>query len=223
MAEEPAFTDDDLREMVIRLAHEIRNPLAVIKSSVQLMQRIARPEGDTETCMHAILAQVERIDATVRGLQRYVKLGGGQAVDVEVAGAVQEAAARQREIASKAQVGLTVTGVDRLVARVDVANLVTALEELVGNAIRFSPAGTTVTVSWQANGGNIEIHVDDQCPGIGPEVAERIGRPFFSTSTQGTGLGLPIVQKVTRLYGGTLTWANRPGGGCRFTIALPRR
>ncbi len=96
-----------------------------------------------------------------------------------------------------------------------------ALGELLANAIRFSPAGAEITVSWQTAQGAIEVSVEDEGPGVDDRLSERLTRPFFSTSTQGTGLGLNIVSKICRLAGGELVWQNRPERGCRFTMKLP--
>jgi signal transduction histidine kinase len=116
---------------------------------------------------------------------------------------------------------VTLAGGPRVHGLIDPGNLTMALGELLANAIRFTPAGADITVSWQAAQGAVEVHVEDEGPGVDAGLSERLTRPFFSTSTQGTGLGLNIVSKICRLAGGELSWQNRPERGCRFTLRLP--
>ena len=66
------------------------------------------------------------------------------------------------------------------------------------------------------------VHVDDRGPGIPAHESERLLRPFYSTRTKGSGLGLNIVERFCALHGGSLVWADRAGGGTRFTLTLCR-
>ena len=216
-----AFTEDDWREMVLRLAHEIRNPLATIKSGVQLVQHVEKPEGETAECLTSVLGQVERIDATVRDMQRFVRIGTGSPERTELGPAVEDAVAQHRDPARAAGVSLVVAGGPRVHGKIDPRNLALAVGELLANAVRFSPAGCEVSVSWQTSRGSVAVHVDDEGPGVGDQLSERIARPFFSTSTQGMGLGLNIVSKICRLAEGELLWRNLPERGCRFSLRLP--
>ncbi len=218
---ELSLGQDDLREMVLRLAHEIRNPLAVIKSGVQLVQRVNRPEGDVGSCLSSILDQVERIDGTLRQVQRFVRLSAGRAVPVSVPDAVLEATRRRAGEVTSA--GLEIVRVEgpTCCALVDPANLGVALDELLSNAIRFSPRGSSISLAWEASAQGVAIHVDDQGPGISADVEGQLGRLFFSTSTHGAGLGLAIASRACELAQGALSWSNRAGGGSRFTVTLP--
>jgi len=213
-----SLTEDDLKEMVLRLAHEIRNPLATIKSAVQLVQRLATLDGPVAEHLGSVLTQVDRIDLTVHDMQAFARITEGSPVAVDVAGAVGDAAGK----APLGQVRLVSVGGPGLRARVDPSNLRLALQELLRNAAHHSPPGATLTVSWSRVGeGLVGIHIDDEGPGIPPEHKDRILRPFFSTSTQGTGLGLNLVERTCRLAGGRLEWRNLAGRGCRFSVLLP--
>jgi two-component system, NtrC family, sensor histidine kinase PilS len=213
-----ALSEDDLREMVLRLAHEIRNPLATIKSAVQLVQRLANLEDAVGEHLDSVLSQVDRIDVTVHEMQRFARIGAGAPVAVDVQGGVDDALAKT----PPGHARLAVAGGPTLRVHIEPENLRLALRELVDNARRYSPPGATVMLSWaRAGEGLVAIHVDDEGPGVPAEYTERILRPFFSTSTQGTGLGLNIVEKVCRLAGGRLEWRNLAGRGCRFSLVLP--
>jgi signal transduction histidine kinase len=216
-----ALSEDDIREMVLRLAHEIRNPLATIKSAVQLIQRLTKPEGEIEEYFASALAQVARIDLTVQDMQRFVRLTQAPPQPVQLARAVEIAADGHRQRAEQGGAELVVAGGPALAVLIDPGHLRLALDELLANAIRFSPPGSPVTVSWAAGDtGEVSLNVDDEGPGVPPENAGRILRPFFSTSTQATGLGLNITEKICALAGGRVEWRNLAGHGCRFSIVL---
>ena len=111
--------------------------------------------------------------------------------------------------------------------RGDRSLLVTALTNLVDNAINYSPAGTQVSVSRSLRDGQVQIAVTDRGVGIAPEYTERVFERFFridqarSRATGGTGLGLAIVKHVAANHGGTATVWSRPGTGSTFTLRLP--
>lgn len=217
----PALSEGDWREMVLRLAHEIRNPLATIKSATQLVLRLAKPEGEVAECLQGILGNVTRIDRTLQDLQRFVRIDKGTPVAVDVATAIDDAVAQQRPHARRVGLGVEVVGGPPARVLIDPANLALALDELISNAIRVTPTGGKIWLSWVGDAQQVLIHVDDEGEGVPPEVADRILRPFFSTAAQGTGLGLNLVDRVCRLAAGSLVWRNLAGKGCRFTLRLP--
>ncbi len=222
------FTEADLGEMVLRLAHEIRNPLATIKSAVQLLELIQKPQGEIAEFYSSIDTEVARIDRVVRDMYRFVNLGKdvGSRSRIEVAEPV--AAAVEAATAGKSSDGARVSIVEgpRVAILINQMQLETAVREMVSNALRFSPEGSPVTVSWRIADGlkdaAVAIDIKDQGFGIANEVKDRILSPFFSTSTHGTGLGLNIVIRVAELAGGTVSWSSPGQGGCRFTLTLPR-
>jgi signal transduction histidine kinase len=216
------FTADDLREMVLRLAHEIRNPLATIQSAVQVEKHLGEPNKRKTSYAEVVLTEVARINATLMELQRFVELEAKPARPVAVAQAIIEAVERAQEQAELATVRLVTAGGPQTSLLIDRDHLQTALTELLGNAIRSSPLGATVSVSWERNDQEVvAVHIDDQGPGVRPEHVNRILRPFFSTEAHATGLGLNVTQRICQLAGGDLRWRNRPFGGCRFTLELP--
>jgi signal transduction histidine kinase len=110
------------------------------------------------------------------------------------------------------KVQVTVTGTPTS-AWADPFLLKLAIENLLNNAIRFSPVGGTVSLSVQGTSESASLRIEDQGPGIPTESAERIFEPFFTTSAVGTGLGLAIVQRIVRAHAGQVTMKNREGGG----------
>ncbi|MCP4897111.1 MAG: HAMP domain-containing histidine kinase [bacterium] len=223
LAADQPFTEEDLREMVLRLAHEIRNPLATIKSAAQLLEHLQKPEGEIAEFYSSIHTEIDRIDMVVRDMHRYARLDIDTAKSVDVGESVRTAV--EAEFSENGEDGDRVEIIEgpATLVLMDQAQLESALCELLSNGIRFSPPVGRIRVFWQHHDrAMVQIHVDDSGPGISYEVEQNMLRPFFSTSTQGTGLGLNIVARTAQLSGGSLRWQNLEGGGARFTITVPR-
>jgi signal transduction histidine kinase len=105
---------------------------------------------------------------------------------------------------------------------VDRDQMLSLLTNLLSNAIDATPPGGEVVVRVGGGPhGPPAVEVADTGPGIDPAVADRLFTPFATTKPTGTGLGLTVARRVARDHGGTLTAANRPGGGASFTLTLP--
>ncbi|MCD4750805.1 MAG: HAMP domain-containing histidine kinase [Thermoanaerobaculales bacterium] len=222
MSPHRTLSEEDLREMVLRLAHEIRNPLATIQSAVQLLDHLQKPEGEVKDFYSSILTEVGRIDCVVRDMQRFVRLDSHTAAQLPVgdvaAAAVESLKSRWPSDGDRIRLR---PGEDAYVL-IDWMQVETAISELIENALRFSPPNSPVVVSWsKAEKRMVQVTVEDQGPGINEKLKDRILRPFFSTSTQGTGLGLNIAARVAELAGGRLEWENLHPQGTKFTLVLP--
>jgi two-component system phosphate regulon sensor histidine kinase PhoR len=129
--------------------------------------------------------------------------------------------------AAAKHISLEVTCPDALRANLNAPLLEQALVNLIDNAVKFSPAHSTVRVEAQETGGEIVIRVMDQGGGIPPEHLDRIFERFYridagrSRKVGGTGLGLAIVKHIAQAHGGRVTVESTPGPGSTFALHLP--
>ncbi len=204
------------------LLHRVRNPLAALKAGISLVKHSARPAGDVVELLEQMVHEVDRLDAATRATHRYFKLDAGRPAKVAVAVAAGEARAAAAPDAARAGVEIALAGSAQTKVRIDRDRLLFALGELIANACRHSPPGGRVRVSWRRSAkGSVAIAVSDACGGIPASYAGEVGRPYFTTSSERTGLGLATVARACRLAGGSLRWGGVAGVGCRFTMELP--
>lgn len=213
--------EEELRQVLRRLAHEIRNPLACLQAGVQVMQRLAGPDGQSSAQLANLLDQIGRIDKVTQGIHMLARLAAGEPRRVLVPELVDAVRQEHYFFAAQAGVQLVRGGGPRCELETDPAVLTIALGELVSNAITASPDGGTITLSWEALSCHVAIHVDDEGPGVAAENADAILRPFFTTRPNGRGLGLTVALRACRLVRARLAWHNRETGGCRFSIIVP--
>ena len=206
-----------LGQLAAVVAHEVRNPLAGLRASLQVLDtRFAEPRDH-----QIVAAMIQRIDALndkVEDLLFYArpKAPRFHAVDVDSV---------LRDVAQSAQVATTGTvsridGPQPLSVRADPDMLKSALLNLIMNACQAS-SGKPVEVQAIADGGVCRITIADRGAGIPPDVRDRVFEPFFTTRTGGTGLGLAIVKRALELQDGQVALLDRPGGGTIAEIKLP--
>lgn len=210
-------------QLAAGVAHEVRNPLTGVKLLLQAAVRPQNPTPLTADRLHLLLQEIARIERTVQGLVDFARMPPPARKPHDLRELVGEAV---RIAAGRAEAkGVAVRLADAvgpLPAAVDRDQFLSLLTNLVFNAIEAAPAGGEVGVSAAADGaGMIRVEVTDTGPGFDAAAADRLFTPFATTKPAGTGLGLVVARRVARDHGGTLTAANRPGGGACFTLMLP--
>lgn len=205
------------------VAHEVRNPLTGVKFLIEAALRPANPTPLTTEDLGLMRQEVVRIERTVQGLLDYAKTPppDRRPHDLGALAADAVAVARGRaEVKSVALRGVAHPGPAPVAGDRD--QLLALLTNLLYNAIDATPPGGEVGVCVSpAAGGMLTVDVTDTGPGIDPAFAARLFTPFATTKPTGTGLGLTVARRIAREHGGTLTAANRPGGGACFTLTLP--
>jgi signal transduction histidine kinase len=201
------------------LAHEIKNPLAVIRGSAR---RLGKLEPEAQRMADSLVEEVDRLNRTV---SRYLQFARGEH-DAEGRGDLAVAVGAtldllEDEFRARAT-ALERTGVEGpLVVRLDAESLRQLALNLVLNALEAQPEGGRVRVALERRGGDVELRVRDDGPGIPAEVMARLGEPFVTTKAQGTGLGLFLARRLVEGAGGELHIASPPGEGAAVTVRLP--
>ena len=205
------------------IAHELRNPLFSIGGFAELLQRRVDPDDRVERWIQRILESVEGID---RVLTTVVSLSRVELPNPEPVGSAEilsaAAAVLETELAPQAHgYTLAIESPPGLSLRVDSALAKEAVLHLLRNAVEAGAERVSVQAKARS-AGSVAIVVEDDGEGIRDALREKIRRLFFSTRTGADGIGLNRVDKIAILHGGTLTLRNRPTGGTRAELTLPR-
>jgi signal transduction histidine kinase len=208
------------------VAHELRNALHTAAISFQAIRSGRIPvqglTGDVVERSHL------RLRAMVERLLTQVRLGArmrGRQERLKVAQLLQESIAFVSGDAVEKEIRLSVDPGDELELVGDRTLLVSALTNLMQNAVKYTRGGGAVAVRSSEDGaGRVVIEIEDQCGGLPPGAAENLFAPFVQVSDDrsGLGLGLTIAYQVVDAHGGTLEVRDLPGRGCVFAVALPR-
>lgn len=210
-------------QLLAALAHDLRNPLGVIRSSAQLVLEEHQAESVKQEVARYIIEEVDRLTHRINDFLRYARQKPPEPKPV-LPSALAAAAIRQW----KAQGGHDRITLDTHFAeplgpvQVDPDQVKEALVNLLINAREAMPNGGRLTVSAHAGEhGQIEIEIVDTGCGIAPDHLERIFEPFFTTKEYGTGLGLTNVKRLIQDNGGLLDVQSQEGTGSRFMIRFP--
>jgi len=216
-----------LSRLLGRLAHEIRNPLSSLDIHVQLLEedlsQLAPHAKDKLTGrLDIIHGELHRLDTIIK---QFLRLAGPSAVElapVDLAKIIThirevlqpEAAARDIELVTSVADGLPWVAADA-------DQLIQATLNLVINGLQAVDRLGRVEVAARAAEDGVVLEVRDTGPGVAVENLGAIFEPYFTTKSEGSGLGLWIAQQIIAAHGGTIRAANAAGGGAVFTVRLP--
>jgi two-component system CheB/CheR fusion protein len=199
------------------VAHEVRNPLAALRGSLQVLASRLPADLPGREIITPMLARIDALNQTVKDILTYSKPSPPKLQRVALDRLVPEAAAAARAAIPAARID--VTG-DPVVVRADPEMMRAVLLNLLLNAVHAS-GGSIVEVRTAASTGWGTVEILDRGPGLPAEVRQHLFEPFISTRQGGTGLGLPIANRLTVQQGGTLAIDDRPGGGTTAVVRLP--
>lgn len=221
-------------ELSASLAHEIKNPLASIRSAVEQITKPRIQVEDRDLLERLILAESDRLSRLLSEFLEFSVISPGPSEDVDLALSVEEAISVVRQHPeAEAGIRIEVTnhrGVMRVPGDADLLHRL--VFNLVLNAVQFSPPDGVVRVELKActRSGmprgirfdhGIRLSVEDSGPGIDPEQAERIFDPFYTTREGGSGLGLAVVNRAVEAHEGIAFVDEAALGGARLVIYLP--
>ncbi|HEY0637037.1 MAG TPA: ATP-binding protein [Pseudonocardiaceae bacterium] len=219
------------RDFVANVSHELKTPVGAMALLAEAVLDAADDPVEVRRFGTKILNEATRLGALVTELIALSRLTGAEPLPemgtVDVDGVVREALARCRLAAESAGIDIAVDEPTGLLVAGDRTLLVTALSNLVDNAIAYSSPGSPVSLSRRTRDGMVEIAVTDRGIGIEPEHQQRVFERFFrvdparSRATGGTGLGLAIVKHVAANHGGEVRLWSRRGTGSTFTMRIP--
>ncbi len=214
------------REFVADASHELRTPLTSIQLNLELLRDGHNEDG---VAVSSALDSTRRMNLLVSDLLLLARADASKPRSLEpfdLSQVVRSAVDEVEPIATDHNLVASLNECPETAG--DANSLQRASRNLIENAIRHTPAGTTVTVTTEGRSGEIRLIVADDGPGLPDGMEDKIFERFAraegtadTTRSDGTGLGLSIVKAVAESHGGTATARNLPEGGAEFTISLP--
>ncbi len=222
---------DSLQRFTADAAHELRAPLSVMRSQVEVALNRRRDPAEYERVLRRVLEQIEHLTRISGQLLLIARADAGQLrPDVEridVADFVQELEARWRAVAESRGFNLEVEAPDAGDLEADPALFRRVLDNLLDNAARYAPAGSTVRLAARQDGTDWVFSVSDQGPGVPADQRQRIFERFGRADSArtrgqgGAGLGLALGSVIAAAHGGSLEHVDGPGPGATFRLRLP--
>lgn len=211
------------------VSHELRSPLARMQVALSLIEQRA---GDTYARERTrIQAEIERLDTLIGQILTLTRLESGsqplQRAPCDVVALLDQLMQDVRFEHSGDQRQLHYHGPEQLMLQADAARLHSAFENVLRNAMRYTPDASAVTVTLSVVDDGCEVVVADEGPGVPEEALPRLFDAFYRTQdareadTGGVGVGLAIAQRIIALHGGRITASNRLSGGLAMRIVLP--
>ena len=230
---------EGVAELSAALAHEIKNPLASIRSAIEQLSRIPRAGEDERTLSALVMRESDRLSRLLTEFLDFARVRVARTDQVNIADIVREAAtlvSSHPDRREGVRVTCAVPDNGPLLVEGDEDLLHRAIFNLTLNAVQASPPDGEVLLEAMLldsekmplgagfETGSVAVRVSDEGPGISPEIRGRLFDPFFTTKPGGSGLGLAVVHRAIAAHRGLVFFdgTGRDGSGTRFTVILPR-
>lgn len=211
-------------ELAASIAHELRNPLASIRGSVELLAADLEVTDHHAQLMQLILRESNRLNTIITEFLDFARLRAPQPTATPLARFLDDIELQLQQHVKAEGTDIDVacaTATPDLSIEADPEQLRQALLNLAINACEAMQGQGRLEVTAARIDDACELRVHDTGPGLAPERLEEIFTPFVTTKLNGTGLGLPMVARIVHGHGGTVEAENNPGGGADFVLRLP--
>jgi len=212
----------EIGQLAASLAHEIKNPLAGISGAIQIMRETMEDDDPHRPVAGAILAQIKRLDATVKDLLEYARPTPptARATDLDEIVSRVLSVLQEEPALRNAHIECSEPAQDHIVLGDD-GHLEQLLMNLIINAAHASDPGGRIHVSVSPGDAMMRLVVEDRGEGMAGDVCAQAFDPFFTTKAKGTGLGLSICRRIVEAHGGRMKLDSEVGRGTRVIVDLP--
>jgi two-component system sensor histidine kinase AtoS len=213
-------------EMAVGMAHEIKNPLAGIKVSIEvLLEELALADGDREVLVK-VISEIKRLELLIKSLLNFAKPPKPQFSLVDVQGILDTVTSFSLKTPSFSPIMVLKDYAEHLPRiMADPMQLQQVFMNLILNAVEAMPGGGTLTLktSLEKSSHVLVIMISDTGKGVDDDEKEKIFQPFFTTKSKGTGLGLAITKRLIEQHGGSIIAEKNHPTGTTFRISFPVR
>ncbi len=211
-------------ELSAGIAHELRNPLASISGSIEMLHQDLKLDGENGRLMELIMRESDRLDRIISDFLDFAKIRQPKRLPARLDKCLSETMVLLKKNAEKST-GISIRlecAEDMPLVYMDDEQMRQVFMNLAVNSCEaMEKGGTLDVVAGPTGAGHVRVAFCDSGPGIDPEGMERLFEPFFTSKDGGTGLGLAIANKIVVAHGGVIEYRNREKGGAVFTITLP--
>lgn len=211
-------------ELSAGIAHELRNPLASISGSIEMLHQELKLDGENGRLMELIMRESDRLDRIISDFLEFAKIRQPRKLPARLEKCLSETMVLLKKNAEKST-GISIRlecAEDMPLVYMDDEQMRQVFMNLAVNSCEaMEKGGTLDVVAGPTGGGHVRVAFCDSGPGITPEGMERLFEPFFTSKDGGTGLGLAIANKIVAAHGGVIEYRNREQGGAVFTITFP--
>ena len=207
---------------VSHIAHEIKNPLAIIGGFARQLQKTPGLDDKGQHKLKVIVEEVSRLEGMIAEMRDFVKRPAARKEPGNLEVLLDEVVEMFEDALNEQQVTVTRQKDPKTpLVNFDRQQLHQVLINLFKNALEAMPQGGELILATRVRGPNLEVSISDTGQGMTPEVQASLFRPYFTTKEKGTGLGLAICQNILEEHGGCIIADSAPGQGSTFTIKIP--
>ena len=216
-------------DFVANVSHEIKTPLAIIKSYTTMLKSDDLPEDTRHEYMDAIIRATDNLSALITNILRLNKLEN-QEIDAaaepyDLCRQLCDCVLSFETLLSEKQIELNVDIEDRAMISADESTIEIVWNNLLSNALKFTPPGGSISLTQTSGVSSVTVSIADTGCGMDAETAKHIFDKFYqgdtSHSGEGNGLGLALAYRIVEKLGGSLAVESKPGAGSAFTIMIP--